>query len=115
MTKQEVLNAMNCMNCYQDDEMCMTKRDYLFRPSCQSCMGHDKAMQIINDFVDDMADRLDAITWHPYPEEKPTAYGFYLVTCRDNDVLECRWDSDQFEILDAIAWKELPKPYGENE
>lgn len=59
MTKQEVLSAIDCMDCYQDDEMCKTKRDYLCRPWCKDCVGFDKAIQIINDFVDLMVDKLE--------------------------------------------------------
>lgn len=54
-------------------------------------------------------------TWHPYPEERPSKYGNYLVTCDDSDVLECRWDSDLFEELGVVAWTELPKPYKKEE
>ena len=62
-----------------------------------------------------------SITWHKYPDEKPTV-GTYLVTCKDFDGVSdlcfgefkygtwvhCPYLDDQ-----VIAWAEMPKPYGE--
>lgn len=58
MTKQEVLDAIDCINCYQYDEMCNTERYYLCRPSCNDCVGFDKAKIILCDFVGLMIDHL---------------------------------------------------------
>ena len=67
----------------------------------------------------------DGIEWHPYPKEKPTEDGRYLVTirmfCRDGFdeeyerrfVQEDVFDLGYFWKAGVIAWAELPKPYKE--
>lgn len=61
------------------------------------------------------------IEWHPYPQEKPTEEGIYLVTLenilgdRNVRVLEFKsktfWTASQWSSV--VAWAELPKPYEE--
>lgn len=67
--------------------------------------------------------------WHPYPKEKPSASGQFLITTRDNDgqglsrnvdffdadegIFWCE-DAEVFGIeftWNVIAWSELPEPY----
>ena len=67
----------------------------------------------------------EQIVWHPYPKEKPTEDGRYLVTirmfCRDGFdeeyerrfVQEDVFDLGYFWKAGVIAWAELPKPYEE--
>ena len=67
------------------------------------------------------------ITWHKYPDEKPTEFKKYLITrwtkWRGIFVDADEWipDYDYFsnaeEMPDAmkvLAWAELPKPFGEH-
>lgn len=61
------------------------------------------------------AKREFGITWHPYPEEKPSKCGEYLVTILtqvtgpivDTDL----WCGTHFESQKVIAWMERPKAY----
>lgn len=58
------------------------------------------------------------ITWHPYPQEKPTENERYLLTCEYKcciGVTYGKWWDDEFVDIDeegkVIAWAELPKAY----
>ena len=61
----------------------------------------------------------DGIEWHPYPLEKPTKEGTYLVTIKYDDEEEaCVRTSIFIVAYDCFsggrfvtAWAELPKPY----
>lgn len=56
------------------------------------------------------------VNWHPYPEEKPTRSGFYLVTPKSGIVCSIPWVEEQgWSITVGIkAWAECPRPYGGN-
>lgn len=64
---------------------------------------------------------LKGIEWHPYPQEKPTKDGTYLVTIKyEDDEESCVITSVFIETYDSFcggrfisAWAELPKPYEE--
>ena len=61
------------------------------------------------------------ITWHPYPQEKPTKRGQYITTALDPNtnepyVIACRWyrtndGNYDWAVVKVIAWAELPKAY----
>lgn len=66
--------------------------------------------------------RYDGVEWHPYPQEKPKADGYYNVTLD----IKCtatahynpkndEWRGDIFWVRNGciIAWAELPEPYKE--
>ena len=72
-----------------------------------------KAEQILKDSI---------VEWHPYPKEKPSESGYYLVTTDGirNDVIDIAWfDAEMSGLLqwnkasDILAWAYLPKPYEE--
>lgn len=64
---------------------------------------------------------METIKWHPYPKEKPTEEGTYLVTMKYEDKEEAYvttsvfiWAYDCFcGGRFVTAWAELPKPYEE--
>ena len=57
------------------------------------------------------------ITWHPYPQEKPTENGQYIITGFDEIKFVCStmyhtefgWSFLKDDMV--IAWAELPKAY----
>lgn len=64
------------------------------------------------------------VVWHPYPQEKPTKVGFYLVsmTSKFNGmsiVRQKRFEGDDYDFdvhlyETIIAWAEMPEPYEGN-
>lgn len=75
--------------------------------------------------IEAIKEGLGCIEWHPYPQEKPTEEGSYLVTirmfCRDGFDEEYERRFVQMDVFDlgyfwkagVVAWAELPKPYEE--
>lgn len=57
------------------------------------------------------------ITWHPYPQEKPTEINNYILTTPSHGLRFGAWikEKDRFmdagKTIDVIAWAELPKAY----
>lgn len=70
---------------------------------------------------DKLLRNLKGIEWHPYPQEKPSEYGRYIVTVRtfhNNEEKTFFVTFDAFELgyfwqSGVIAWAELPEPYKE--
>lgn len=71
---------------------------------------------------DKLLRNLKGIEWHPYPQEKPSKSGYYLVTTDGihNDVIDIAWfDAIMAGLLqwnkasEILAWAELPEPYEE--
>lgn len=50
----------------------------------------------------------EVITWHPYPEEKPKYWQWYLIHESDGDV-DVIWGCIPIEWGLVIAWAEMPK------
>lgn len=81
--------------------------DYLF----------DKAMPMFDQMFEQ--GKKEAITWHPYPEEKPPCTDDYLITIKKGRKLCVTKDcydinEGEFEIefnTKIIAWAELPEPH----
>ena len=58
------------------------------------------------------------IEWHPYPDEKPSKDGLYLITLKFGNTKEVSMGYLTKDIYSntLIAWAEIPKPYeGETE
>lgn len=56
MTKREIEEAVDVVDCFQNDYMCDF---YKSTGRCNGCMGVGKAMQMIIDFVDMFKDKLE--------------------------------------------------------
>lgn len=54
------------------------------------------------------------VTWHPFPQEKPTQSGYYLVTLNmfGKIFVHVHPSNGTFDVP-VIAWAELPEPYKE--
>lgn len=57
------------------------------------------------------------IEWHPYPKEKPTKDGLYLITLKFGNTKEVSMGYLTKNIYSntLIAWAEIPEPYKEKE
>lgn len=60
------------------------------------------------------------VVWHPYPEEKPTRRGNYLVTLNVGGGKKmictlCSPQTGDFNTDSVLAWAELPEPYKEED
>lgn len=55
------------------------------------------------------------IEWHPYPKEKPSKDGLFLVTHRFGNKKEVAmaYITKDINSNNLIAWAELPEPYKE--
>lgn len=55
------------------------------------------------------------VVWHPYPQEKPSRKGTYLVTLdwtsAEKWVWAMRYNKEVPFGREVIAWAEMPKPY----
>ena len=52
--------------------------------------------------------------WHPYPKEKPTRWGEYLITIKTqggNIVDVGLFFGNTFQDQNVIAWADMPEPY----
>lgn len=101
MTKQE--EALIVLNKYANDYL-TAKEDYPAFAYAMECVK-------------------EHIVWHPYPEEKPSEDGYYLVTAR-TDWVDCSTKKAHLFVTEkeycdwfcgsdeyVTAWAELPKPY----
>lgn len=58
------------------------------------------------------------VEWHPYPKEKPSKSGDFLVTVKkvECEIVMTRFYNDwaekfNFNDKQILAWAELPEPY----
>lgn len=80
---------------------------------------HDSDCWASTEEVYDLVKAVDNIViWHPYPQEKPTENGIYIVTVfpKDKKFVSCShyhdllgWDHFADDMV--LAWAELPKAY----
>jgi len=66
-----------------------------------------------------MTTQKETITWHKYPEEKPTVNGRYIICAKNCDAPIVAWwvwfdfynygDLNSAKYAEVIAWAELPK------
>lgn len=85
--------------------------------------GAERGITLSQEFLKSLLNALNGdeqnerIEWHPYPEEKPTKEGTYLVTKKYEE--EVCIATSGFSIVFGsfcggrfvTAWAELPKPY----